>query len=190
VSDVPNTPRIQPLGPDLQLPGLPPGRPGHNDGRPLNIFLTLGHHPSLLQAFTRFGNVLLSRGELPARERELVILRTGWRGGSRYEFGQHTLLGTAAGVTADELRRLTEPDVDGWPHGDALLLRMVDELCADDRVGDETWAGLAATWTDAQLLELLVLAGFYRLVCGLLNSTGVQPEPDTPGWPAEPEPVP
>jgi 4-carboxymuconolactone decarboxylase len=184
VSDTPNTPRISPIDPDTELPGMPPGRPGHNDGRPLNIFLTLGHHPALLQAFTRFGNALLNRGELPARERELVILRVGRRGRSPYEFGQHTLLGAMAGLTAAEIARVAEPDLAGWPAADALLLRMVDELCDDDRVGDATWAGLAATWTTAQLLELLVLAGFYRLVCGLLNSAGVQLEPGTPGWPA------
>jgi 4-carboxymuconolactone decarboxylase len=185
VTDTPNPPRILPIDPDPDLPGLPPGRPDHNDGRPLNIFLTLGHHPSLLQAFTRFGNVLLNRGTLPARERELVILRVGWRGGSPYEFGQHTLLGRAAGVTDDEIRRLTEPGVTGWPDGDAALLAMVDELCADDRVGDATWAALAARWSEAEILELLVLAGYYRLVCGLLNSTGVQLEPGTPGWPRD-----
>jgi len=185
VTDTPNPPRIPPIDPDTELPGLPPGQPGLRDGRPLNIFLTLGHHPGLLQAFTRFGNVLLNRGTLPARERELVILRVGWRAGSPYEFGQHTLLGRAAGVTDDEIRRLTRPGLDGWPDGDAALLAMVDELCADDRVGDATWAALTGRWSDAEILELLVLAGYYRLVSGLLNSTGVQLEPGTPGWPRE-----
>jgi alkylhydroperoxidase family enzyme len=180
VTDTPNPPRIPPIDPDTELPGMPPGPGG---GHPLNIFLTLGHHPSLLQAFTRFGNVLLNRGTLPARERELVILRVGWRGGSPYEFGQHTLLGRVAGVTDDEIRRLTDPGLAGWPDGDAALLAMVDELCADDRVGDATWAALAARWSAAEILELLVLAGYYRLVCGLLNSTGVQLEAGTPGWP-------
>jgi alkylhydroperoxidase family enzyme len=183
-TDPEGPPRISPIAPDTRLPGLPPGRPGHNDGRPLNVFLTLGHHPSLLQAFTRFGNVLLNHGSLPDRERELVILRVGWRGRSPYEFGQHTLLGRAAGVDDDEIRRLTEPGLDGWPDADAALLAMVDELCADDRVGDATWAALAERWSEAELLELLVLAGYYRLVCGLLNSAGVRLEPDTPGWPA------
>jgi alkylhydroperoxidase family enzyme len=162
---------------------MPPGRPGHNDGRPLNIFRTLGHHPDLLRAFTRFGNVLLNHGTLPARSRELVVLRVGWRGGSPYEFGQHTLIGRAVGVTDDEVRRLAAPGYDGWSDDDATLLRLADELCADDRVGDATWAALAARWSRAELLELLVLAGYYRLVCGLLNSTGVQLEPGTPGWP-------
>jgi alkylhydroperoxidase family enzyme len=173
------------VAPDTELPGLPEGRPDHNGGRPLNIFLTLGHHPALLQAFTRFGNVLLNRGLLPARERELVILRVGRRGGSPYEFGQHTLLGRAAGLTDDEIRRVAADGRDGWDDGDAALLAMADELCDDDRVGDDTWAALAERWSEAELLELLVLAGYYRLVCGLLNSTGVQLEPGTPGWPAE-----
>jgi hypothetical protein len=51
-------------------------------------------------------------------------------------------------------------------------------------VSDATWQRLATRWSDEELLELLVLAGYYRLVSGLLNSAGVALEPDTPGWPS------
>ena len=33
-------------------------------------------------------------------------------------------------------------------------------------------------------IALLVLAGYYRLVSGMLNSVGVALESETPGWPA------
>jgi hypothetical protein len=66
---------------------------------------------------------------------------------------------------------------------------MVDELCSDDFVGDETWQALSSRWSEEQLLELLVLAGYYRLVSGLLNSAGVALEVRTPGWPAAAAPT-
>jgi len=159
---------------------------GDPDGvLPLNIFRTLAHHPKLLDRFGRFGGFLLYKGMLPGRERELVILRTGWRSGSVYEFGQHTVMGEAAGVTPEEVRRLAREGTDGWSAADRDLVVFVDELCATNGVSDPTWARLSARWSDAEMLELLVVAGFYRLVSGLLNSVGVQLEEGTPGWPEQ-----
>jgi alkylhydroperoxidase family enzyme len=48
------------------------------DGSNLNIFATLAHHPRLLKRWPAFGGTLLFRGQLPARDRELLILRTAW----------------------------------------------------------------------------------------------------------------
>jgi alkylhydroperoxidase family enzyme len=150
----------------------------------LNIFRTLARNEPLLRAFARLGGHLLRDGLVPARERELVILRVGWRSGSEYEFGQHTVIGRACGLTDAEIERLTRDTDDGWTDGDRALVRLADELCADDCVGDDTWQQLAQQWSDEQLLELLVLAGYYRLVSGLLNSAAVALEASTPGWPA------
>jgi hypothetical protein len=71
----------------------------------------------------------------------------------------------------------------GWSADETALIAMVDDLCDDDVVSDATWSRLAQRWSEEELLELLVLAGYYRLVCGLLNSAGVALEPGTPGWP-------
>ena len=174
--------RIPPLPEDDTVAtayGAPPGR----EGPPLNIFRTLARNEPLFKQFSRLGGHLLRRGEVPAREREIVILRVGWRCASEYEFGQHTVIGKAAGLDDDEISRLATQGVDGWSDDDAALVRMSDELCADDMVSDSTWDALARRWSEPQLLELLVLAGYYRLVSGMLNSAGVPLEPTTPGWP-------
>ena len=158
------------------------------DGRPLNIFTTLAHHPLLLKRYLALGSLFLSFNQLPARERELVILRVAWRTKAVYEFGHHTRLGLEAGVTQPEIDRIVLAGVEGWPAADAALLRAVDELQAGDRVGDETWARLAVLFSEAELLELLALIGFYRMTAGLLNSAGVEPERGLPGWPTTAEP--
>ena len=72
----------------------------------LNIFTTLAHHPKLLKRWLVFGGHVLAKSTLPDRERELLILRVGWRCGSEYEFGQHTVIGRRLGLTDDEIRRL------------------------------------------------------------------------------------
>ena len=170
MTDLPAQPRIAPL-------------PASDDQRQLNIFRTLARNKPLYKGFLGLGGHLLGGTGLPAREREIVILRTGFRAGSEYEFGQHTRIGSGAGLTDAEIARLADAGDGEWAEDDAALVAMVDELCSDDVVTDPTWSRLSSRWDDEQLLELLVLAGYYRLVSGLLNSVGVALEPETPGWP-------
>lgn len=155
-----------------------------HDGRPLNIFGTLGRHPKLLKRFNLLGGFLLNKGQVPARERELVILRVGANARSEYEFGQHTVIGRASGLTDEEIVASTrDPDAHPWSDDDRALIALADDLHADDCVTNATWDRLATRWDDAQLVELLVVAGFYRLVSGFLNSTGVQLDEGVPGFP-------
>lgn len=156
------------------------------DAPTLNIFATLARNPPLLDHFGRFFTFLLKDGAVPGRERELVILRVGWRTGSVYEFGQHTVEGLREGLSGDEIAAIAEEGAqpDRWSTDDRALLSMADELCLHDRVSEGTWGVLARRWSEAELLELLVLAGGYRMVCGLLNAVGIELDEGIPGWPA------
>jgi len=101
-----------------------------------------------------------------------------------YEFGQHTIIGREAGVTDEEISALTKaPDDHPWSADDAALIAISDELSDDDCVTDATWGILATRWSEAELVELLIVAGFYRLVSGFLNSAGVQLDKGVPGFP-------
>jgi 4-carboxymuconolactone decarboxylase len=152
----------------------------------MNIFGTLAHNPRLLKRFGLMSGGLLGKGTLPAREREIVILRMGWRCGAEYEFGQHTVIGLDAGLTHDEVRRITLPcDRASFPPDDDSLLHLVDELYDGNAVSDTTWNSLAARWPASQMVELVVLAGFYWMVCALLNSCRVDLEPGAMGWPTD-----
>lgn len=147
-----------------------------------NIFATLVRHPGLFRRWMPFGGKLLA-GKLPGRDRELLILRTGWRCGSIYEWGQHVIIGRQAGLTDDEIRRVREgPDAPGWDRHDRVLLRAADELHDDGCIADDTWAALADRYDDRQLVEVPMLVGHYHLVAFTLNSLGVQREPGVPGF--------
>ncbi|MDY7103286.1 MAG: carboxymuconolactone decarboxylase family protein [Actinomycetota bacterium] len=168
---------------EREIAGAAPG------AEPLNIMATLAHNEQVFKRFNRFAGGLLYRGVLPEREREIVILRVGWNCRAVYEFGQHTLIGRRAGLTDDEIRRLCLPLADsGFVGDDADLVAMADELCSDDCVGDETWARLEKRWDPAALVELVVVAGNYRLVSGFLNTMGVELDDGVPGWPDGIEP--
>jgi alkylhydroperoxidase family enzyme len=157
------------------------------DGRPLNIFTTLAHAPLLLRRVNALGGAFLASGGVPARERELVVLRVGWRCRSVYEFGQHQLIGQAAGLSEDEVRRTTVEPLDDWPAGDAALLRLADDVCRDATVHEGTWQALAARFAPAELLELVLLAGYYAMISAFLNAVGVELDPGVPDWPTSRE---
>jgi 4-carboxymuconolactone decarboxylase len=168
-------PRVAPLG-DAELDAETRERFGK--GPLLNIFRTLANHPVLMQRWLVFGNYVLGKSTLPAREREILILRIGWLCRSGYEWGQHVAIGRASGLTDEEIARVAAgPDAPGWSSEDRALLRATDELHADAFVSDGTWAELAKTWTTQQLMDLVFTVGQYNLVSMALNTFGVQPEP-------------
>lgn len=155
-----------------------------HDGTPLNIFGVLGRHPKLLKRFNLLGGYLLNKGLLPEREREIVILRVGANAKAQYEFGQHTVIGKQCGLTDEEIAALTKSPADfDWSVDDRNLIALADELHADDCVTDVTWALLAERWTDEEMIELLIVGGFYRMVSGFLNSAGIELDDGIPGFP-------
>ena len=151
-------------------------------GSASNIFTTLVRHPGLFRRWLPFGGKLLA-GRIPARQRELIILRTGWLCRAEYEWGQHVLIARQVGVTDDEIARVKDgPTADGWSAFETSLLLAVDELHQDARIRDNIWQALAAEWDERQLIEFPMLVGHYQMVAFTLNSLGVQREEGVPGF--------
>jgi alkylhydroperoxidase family enzyme len=155
----------------LKYTGARPGQPV------LNIYATVARHPKLAKRWLVFGSHVLGKSTLSARERELVILRTGHLCRSAYEWGQHVRIGKAAGITDAEIEQIkVGPDAPGWAPFDATLMRASDELHADSCISDATWQALSARYSEQQLLDLIFAIGQYTMVCMALNSLGVQLE--------------
>jgi 4-carboxymuconolactone decarboxylase len=172
-------PRIPPLAPPFTptvaatlAAMMPPGM------EPIALFRTLAHNPRVLEKF-RAGN-LLDRGSISRRDRELVILRTTARCGAEYEWGVHVAF-FAARVGLDETTvaatATAAADDAAWTSRDRLLIRMSDALHDRAAIADDLWAALAAEWSIEQLIELIVVAGFYHTVSFVVNATGVAAEP-------------
>jgi 4-carboxymuconolactone decarboxylase len=152
-------------------------------GRVLNIFSTLAHHPKLLKRWMVFAAHVLSKSTLPAREREILILRIGWLCRAEYEWGQHVLIGREAGLTDEEIERIKAgPKAPGWSPFDACLLTAVDELHGQAVISDTTWRQLAERLDTQQLVDLIFTVGQYNLVSMALNSLGVQLDEGIPGF--------
>jgi 4-carboxymuconolactone decarboxylase len=176
-------PRLAPLAPPYQpdLQALltkmtPPGAPDV-----LALLRTLAHHPALAERMTGWGGFLLSRkASLPLRDREIVIDRVCARCGAEYEWGVHVAaFAEAAGLEEAQVAAIADPagDLGVLPERDRLLVCLVDELHESSTVSDGLWPQLALHWTPPQLVELLMLAGWYRAISYVCNATGVPLEP-------------
>lgn len=153
-------------------------------GTTINSFGVLARHPKLAEAYLRFSLYLRFEATLTDRERELLVLRTAWLRDGAYELARHGRIARRIGLTDDELRRIPEGSAaPGWDRQDALLLRVVEELCADHRLSDGTWAELLAGRTEQQVMDVVVTVGAYDMMSMAFNSFGVQPEPDMPPFP-------
>jgi alkylhydroperoxidase family enzyme len=152
-------------------------------GRRLAIYEAMAVHPELMKGFSEFGSFFLSHGLMIGRERELLILRTAWRLNSEYEFAQHRPRGLSAGLSEEEIERTTESRLLDWNPRDRRLLSLADELLSTDDISDETWSAMSAEWHQEQIMEVIVLIGFYRLVASFAKATRVPLEHGLVGWP-------
>lgn len=170
-------PRIAPLDLDrlspAQATALAPV--AANQPRVLNIFRTLAHAPEALAAFLAWGSYVLSKqNSLPAREREIVVLRIGWLCRSGYEWTQHVPIGQRAGLTGAEIAALKQnANAHAWNAADAALIAACDDLHAHQFISDANWTALKKHFSERQCMDLVFTAGQYTQVSMMLNTFGV-----------------
>lgn len=176
------TPRIAPLEPpyddetaEILRKWMPPGA----DVEPLKLFRTFAVHPDLAARMRPLGAGILGHGLVDPREREIVIHRTCARAGAEYEWGVHAVaFAPAVGLTEAQLAATATGDAGdpAWSERDALLVAMCDELHETATVSDDLWERLSREWPPEQLLELVITAGWYRLIGYVINACGIEPE--------------
>ncbi|MFJ4341654.1 carboxymuconolactone decarboxylase family protein [Streptomyces sp. NPDC088915] len=181
-------PRIEPLTPPYPASidqalrrWMPPGVPHE----PLALFRVLHRNPELASRMFVLGAGLLGHGLLPALDREIVIARVTARSGCAYEWGAHAAtLARQAGLGVEQIRATTRIDTATsfpWLPHHAALIDAVDALHDTAQLPQPVWDALCAHYEDAQLLEFLVLAGWYRTISYLAN--GLLLEEETWGVP-------
>jgi alkylhydroperoxidase family enzyme len=159
---------------------MPPGV------KPLTLFTTLARDPRLFQRFA--AGSLLDRGHLTLRQREIVIDRVTAQGGSEYEWGVHVaFFAAAAGFTAAQLASFRHGDAADacWTPEEALLIRLCDSLARSCDLDDALWQALSAVFSAEAIIELIMLAGFYRTVSCLTNALRLPLEPGAARFPAQ-----
>lgn len=151
------------------------------NGAVVNIFRVLMQHPKLARSWSRFGGYILSKQTLPARDREILILRIGWLNQSQYEWEQHVRIGKRAGLSDEEVDRISKGPKQGWDRHDAALIQAADDLFENSVVSDETWKTLSERYNTEQMIDAVFTIGQYNLVSWALNSMGVPLDDYLPG---------
>jgi alkylhydroperoxidase family enzyme len=151
---------------------------------PIALFRTFVHHPAMAAAMQPWGRHQLSRGlSVGLREREIVIDRTCARCGCEYEWGVHVAFFAArAELDEAQIASLTHggPEDACWSTRERLLVRLVDELHESNDIGDGLWAELSAEFDDTQLLDLLLLCGWYHAISFTARAARVPLEAGAP----------
>ncbi len=151
------------------------------NGEVVNIFRVLMNNPKLARSWSRFAGYILGGQSLPARDREILILRIGWLNQAPYEWEQHVRIGKAAGLTDDEIDRISKGPKAGWNKHDAALIQAADDLREKSVVSDETWKQLSERYSTEQMMDAVFTIGQYNLVSWALNSFGVPLDDYLPG---------
>lgn len=142
---------------------------------------TMVKHPAIFRCQMEMGTAIF-QGTIPARERELAVLRCGWLCRAPFEWGEHVDIGKRYGLTDEEVARVTQgSSAPGWSAHDAAILRGVEELIADQALSDETWDVLAQAWNEQQLIEFPMMVGQYVATAFVQNTLRIRLAGDNPG---------
>jgi alkylhydroperoxidase family enzyme len=151
---------------------------------PIALFRTFAKNFEMTRAMHPWGRYTLGRSSaLTRRDREIVIDRTCARTGCEYEWGVHVAyFAESAGLTDAQVASLThgQPTDGCWDARDRLLLATVDALHDTSDLPDELWTELSGTFDEAQLLDLIVLTGWYHAISYLARGLRLPLEPGRP----------
>ena len=177
------SPRLAPLSPPYEpevaaalAKWMPPG----SSIEPLKLFRILYQNQEMSSRMRPLGaGILGSQSSLDPRERELLIDRTCARCGCEYEWGVHVAAyGEAVGLSRvqleDTARGIVEPAL--WSEREHVLIKLVDELHETATLSDEVWEPFAAGWSIAQILEVIIIVGWYHLISFVANAARVEQE--------------
>lgn len=135
----------------------------------LNVYRTMAHNPALLRAWADLREHVVNRTALGRLGSEVVILRTGLRLGSSYEWQQHVARARKCGIDDARILSLRGPVAAMAPE-DAVLAQAVDELFARARLRPETARALSDRVGIAGAMDLMATVGFYSTLGYILNT--------------------
>lgn len=145
---------------------------GYPEGMPFApFFANLAHSPEFFAGYMALGVTASTRSALPARVRELAILRTSWLCGAPYAWGEHVHATRGVLFRAEEIERIVEGSgAQGWENPDRAVLRAAEDLHGDAMISDATWEALVPHLDERQLLELPIVIGHYVMTAYVQNS--------------------
>jgi 4-carboxymuconolactone decarboxylase len=129
------------------------------------------HHPPLADRVAALGEQIRFQSRLAASDRELAILTAGREAGAPYEWAAHEPIALRAGTRPEAIACVRDG---GPPTGlarrEAVIIETVRALYRTRRLTESQFRDAEAELGRANLVELVVLAGYYGLVGFVLNA--------------------
>jgi len=137
----------------------------------LNVYRTMAHHPQLLAAWAPLRRHVVKENTLPPRLQELVVLRTAYHAGSRYEWSHHVARGLAAGLSIKEIEAVgwLDPAAD-LDETERAIIDCVDSLQRQHRLSPELRARVSQHLSVRQVMDLMALVGFYHVLAYIIET--------------------
>jgi 4-carboxymuconolactone decarboxylase len=132
-------------------------------------FASLMHHPALAEHVGELGEYLRFGGTLPGDIRELAILITARSVSQGYEWVAHARIAKNEKLPDDVIERVrVSGDLSTLPPRHARPARVVQHVLAFESIPSALQEQVKGELGMTGLMELVVLAGQYRLIAGVL----------------------
>ena len=143
-----------------------------------NILASLSNAPEGLGRFAALGEYVRYEVEVPGRTRELVIL--GIARGIEYAWVHHYPHALRAGVTAEELRKLKAGEfATTLSEPEQAAIRYAQEFANLGNVSDATFAALKRHFSNRQITDLTLIAGYFVALGSIMNAFQIELEPES-----------
>jgi alkylhydroperoxidase family enzyme len=138
----------------------------------INLFTMLANAPALAGPVLRLGEAILTKSDLDVVLRELAILHVARVTGTEYEWVQHQEMARLAGVDEQKIRAVERGEIaDGrFERRELLTLQLVGHLLEDGTPPAELVNDVESELGRAQLIELLIITGFYAMLGGIMRA--------------------
>ncbi len=147
-----------------------------------DVYVRMFNNPGVARAVGALGEQLRFHGVLPARTRELAILRFAARRRLGYEWAHHQRPARLAGLDERTVDCLLAHDP-GFSGIDADVVEAVDAVVDGRALRDDAQARLVASYGEAGAVELVALCGLYGLIGAIVTSFEIPIEDGLPQGP-------
>jgi alkylhydroperoxidase family enzyme len=154
---------------------------------PLALFTTLARDQRLFERL--MNGAPLDVVHLTLRQREIVIDRVTALCGSEYEWGVHiAFFARRVGLSDEQIASTAKAGGADpvWSEQERLLLSTCDQLHANCDIDETSWRALQGSFSDEAILEIIMLAGYYRMISYFTNALKLPLEPYGTRFPASP----
>jgi 4-carboxymuconolactone decarboxylase len=139
----------------------------------------MAHAETCLKPVMKLGGTLLGKLKLEPKLRELCLLHAVKLEGGEYEIQQHVPIALDLGCTALQIAALAEGNVaaDCFDAREQAALKFTADVVVNVAASATTLAEVRKHLCEREIVELILMAGFYITLARLTETLGIETDP-------------